>query len=62
MPKGRFWDTPRILQQVTVSAKALTLQTDNATTGQIVGEWTLSALPLNGRDCTTLIAINAVTS
>ncbi len=46
-------------QQVTVSASAPMLQTDNTTIGEVVNSRTLSALPLNGRDYTTLISINA---
>ncbi|MGH9452295.1 MAG: TonB-dependent receptor domain-containing protein, partial [Terriglobia bacterium] len=46
-------------EQVTVSAQAPMLQTDNATIGSVVNSRTIAALPLNGRDYTTLIAINA---
>jgi hypothetical protein len=46
-------------QQVTVSASAPMLQTDNTTIGEVVNARTLTALPLNGRDYTTLISINA---
>ncbi|MDE3178297.1 MAG: TonB-dependent receptor, partial [Acidobacteriota bacterium] len=46
-------------QQVTVSAQASMLQTDNSTIGQVIDQRMISALPLNGRDYTTLIAVNA---
>src|SRR5579875_2811498 len=46
-------------QRVTISAQAPMLQTDNAAIGSVVNSRTIAALPLNGRDYTTLIAINA---
>ncbi len=46
-------------QQVAVSAAAQMLQTDNATVGQVVSNRLIQALPLNGRDFTSLVAINA---
>lgn len=46
-------------QRVNVSASAPMLQTDNATIGSVVNERMIAALPLNGRDYTTLIAVNA---
>jgi hypothetical protein len=46
-------------QQVTVSASAPMLQSDSTTIGGTVNERTIETLPLNGRDYTTLIAINA---
>jgi len=46
-------------QHVTVSASAPMLQTDNATIGEVVNQRTIASLPLNGRDYTTLIALNA---
>jgi len=46
-------------QQVTVSASAPMLQTDNPTVGGVVNARTLAALPLNGRDYTLLISIPA---
>jgi hypothetical protein len=46
-------------QHVTVKASAPLLQTDNATIGAVMSARTISALPLNGRDYTTLINLNA---
>lgn len=46
-------------ERVTVSAQAPMLQTDNAAIGEVVNSRMISALPLNGRDYTTLIAVNA---
>lgn len=48
-----------LAQQVTVSAASQMVQTDNATIGEVVSEHFMQALPLNGRDFTSLIAINA---
>ncbi|MGH9725512.1 MAG: carboxypeptidase-like regulatory domain-containing protein, partial [Candidatus Acidiferrales bacterium] len=49
-------------QQVTVSASAAMLQTDNATIGGVVDERTIQSLPLNGRDYVNLVSINAGTT
>jgi hypothetical protein len=46
-------------QRVTVSAAGNMLQTDNVTIGEVVDRRALASLPLNGRDYTTLIAVNA---
>jgi hypothetical protein len=48
-----------VSQQITVSATASMLQSDSTTIGGVVNERTIDALPLNGRDYTTLIGINA---
>ncbi len=48
-----------VTQEVTVVATAPMLQSDSPTIGQVTGERFIQALPLNGRDFTTLIAINA---
>jgi len=48
-----------VTQQVTVSAATQMVQTDNATIGQVISDHFMQALPLNGRDFTSLIAINA---
>jgi hypothetical protein len=48
-----------VSQQVTVTATAAMLQSDSTTIGELVGERTIDALPLNGRDYITLIGINA---
>jgi len=48
-----------VTQRVTVSAHAQMVQTDNATVGGVVTSRLMEALPLNGRDFTSLIAINA---
>lgn len=49
-------------EQVTVSAVASMLQTDNATIGEVVDQRAIESLPLNGRDYVNLIAINAGTT
>jgi Carboxypeptidase regulatory-like domain/TonB dependent receptor-like, beta-barrel len=46
-------------EKVTVSAAAQMVQTDNTTIGGVVSGEMLQALPLNGRDFTNLIALNA---
>jgi hypothetical protein len=46
-------------QQVNVSASGPMLQTDNTTIGEVIDQRTIAALPLNGRDYTTLLTINA---
>ncbi len=49
----------QVKQEVTVQAQSAMLQTDNATIGEVVDSKTLQNLPLNGRDYTTLILMNA---
>jgi hypothetical protein len=48
-----------ITQEITVAATASMLQSDSTTIGGTVNERAMETLPLNGRDYTTLIAINA---
>jgi hypothetical protein len=48
-----------VKQEITVQAVAAMLQTDNATIGEVVDSKTMQNLPLNGRDYTTLIYMNA---
>lgn len=48
-----------VSQQVTVSAPSQMVQTDNTTIGQVISDHFMQALPLHGRDFTSLIAINA---
>ena len=46
-------------QQVTVTADAQMLQSDNATIGQVISTHQIEALPISGRDFTNLLATNA---
>ncbi len=48
-----------VTQRVTVLGRAQMVQTGNATVGGVVTSRLMQALPLNGRDFTSLIAINA---
>jgi len=48
-----------VTQEVTVSATSPMLQSDSTTIGSIVDQRAIESLPLNGRDYTTLIGINA---
>lgn len=49
----------QVNQEVTVTATSQMVQTDNATVGEVVEDHFMQALPLNGRDFLTMIAINA---
>ncbi len=46
-------------QQVTVTADAQMLQSDNSTIGQVITSRQIQALPISGRDFTNLLATNA---
>jgi hypothetical protein len=48
-----------VAQQVEVAANAVMVQTDTSTLGQVVTSKELTELPLNGRDFTSLIRLNA---
>ncbi len=48
-----------VSQEVTVNATASMLQSDSPTIGEVTVARFIQALPLNGRDFTTLLAINA---
>ncbi|TAM82056.1 MAG: hypothetical protein EPN47_10280 [Acidobacteria bacterium] len=48
----------QVSQQVTVSANTQMLQTDSATIGGVVSDHLIQALPLSGRDFTSLIALS----
>jgi len=52
-------DPGRVSESVTVAGTAQTLQTENAEIGSVVSHQLIDALPLNGRDFTSLIAIDA---
>ena len=52
-------DPGGVNESVTVSGTAQTLQTENAEIGSVVSRHLIEALPLNGRDFTSLIAIDA---
>ncbi len=48
-----------VAEQISVSADAQMVQTDNATIGQVITDRQIHALPLNGQDFTNLLAINS---
>jgi len=48
-----------VTQEITVSGAAQMVQTDNASLGGVISDRLMEALPLNGRDFTSLIALDA---